>query len=137
MTPGPVGGSVSNTGVIAGPNDADYFEVQFNITAPATQNINYHPKITLTNSATEVGIVFDVTSDCSTGISCTNGSSAGLTQTWEQAYGNPNLDLPINLTWTQSGTPANGTVYVKVYRSPTSAVPTSCAQDTYTITASN
>jgi len=111
--------------------------VQFNISIGALQNAAYHPRITI--SGTESGLVFDVTSDCSSAISCADDGSAGLSTTWEMFYNNdpPGLDLPANNTWSPPNWPANGVVYVKVYRSATSSTPTSCAQDTFTITAAN
>jgi hypothetical protein len=109
--------------------------VQFNTSAAARQDLNYHPKVTLTGAG--AGIVFDVTSDCNgTGLSCADSSAAGLTQTWEQTYNQPNLGPPnpaANLIW--SAAPADGIIYVKVYRA--SGTPTTCTDDAFTITASN
>ena len=138
LAPGAVGNSVSRSGTLAAgpPTPAiDWFEVTF-ATGPARQNINYHPKITLTGAG--AGIVFDVTTDCNGSVlSCADASGAGLTQTWEQSYTQPNLDLA-KLTWgvgAPVAAPADGIVYVRVYRA--SGTPKTCADDSFTITASN
>ncbi len=125
---------MSKSGVLAGGGAVDWFEVQF-ATGASRQDIMYHPKVTLTGAG--AGIVFDVTTDCSgTGISCTDGSAAGLTQTWEQSCRtNPTFDLGRPTRPGYRRRPADGIIYVKVYRN--SGTPTLCTQDAFTITASN
>jgi hypothetical protein len=125
-----VGGSASKSGVLPGPNEADYFVVTF--PAAGRTDLSYHPKIVLTATA---GIVFDVTTDCSTAVSCSDpASGAGLSSTWEEFDSIPAPGAGPNSTGAALGTGGNGTLYIKVYRS--SGTPTSCTQDQFTIAVS-
>jgi hypothetical protein len=132
-----VGVSSAKSGVlpVTGQNAGDWFEVTFDTSSASRQNANYHPQIRLTGAA--AGIVFSVFSTCNgaaggTGFSCGDGPGAELTDRWEQQYDTANLDLPANNIWTQP--PANGILYVEVYRA--SGTATTCADDDYTLTFS-
>ena len=144
MSPGVVGNSVTKTGTLpqSGQANGDWFEVQFNTAASAVQNIAYHPKITVTQMPGAVaGVVFSVYSNCSGSLlsSCSDGAASGLTG-WDESYasGSPPLNAA-NLTWGAAAPlppgPADGIVYVVVYRASGTAL--TCTDDEFTLTVSN
>jgi hypothetical protein len=128
---------------VAGLTAGDWFEVQFNTSAAAQQNLAYKPQITVTqNPGAVAGIVFNVYSDCGGTLlaSCSGVPASGLTG-WDEAYlgSTPPFDLASNLTWGKEAVlppaPASGIVYVVVYRA--SGTAKACSDDQYTLTVSN
>jgi hypothetical protein len=98
-----IGNTSSGSGVLPGPNEADWFVVQFTGNA---DNVNYHPKIVLTSS--DPNIRFDVFYGCGNGI-------CSQLLTWEISYTGGD---PTGQTWAPIPPPgdANGNVYIEVLR---------------------
>jgi hypothetical protein len=114
-----IGGNSGGSGVLAGPNESDWFVVQFN---GNTDRVNYHPMIQLQSN--DPNIVFD------TQYGCGNGTCSALL-TWEIFYTNGD---PNGRTWQPIQPPgdANGNVWIRVYRTNGNA---NC--DPYSLTITN